>query len=236
MEQYTFAMDHRELTEAMLADWGIAEEWVNAVKLHEDPYLASITDRDMTWKRAALLAIAASLGSVCAEAAVNRPAALTQLHRTAQSLGFSWETLLPIFELSAREWANWAEFLGIKTPELPTFPVSPSEIAAGFRDRPSGILSLRSDEEYRFLLLDPDPASGQVIRAYIPDQCSLAIAQPRADGLQEEVIKDGEEIRKHLLDLAVLNRKLEEAALMKLADIAAYASKRDGRNRITQAN
>ncbi len=299
-EQQTFAMDHRELAAAILEDWGLASNWILAVRYHEDPLHSDLHETDDAQKLAWLMHAAAQIGAICVAASDQRGTLLKELLMRALRIGLSRERLLPLCDIVVREWSAWGKVLGVKTSALQPFnsiPVGtvPSEPDVG--DRPVPLQG--ENAGLRTLVVDEDPSTFELVRHRLPvgsiamsafnssdanrlalefdpqliivdwkvggiggvelcrslrktkagqqvyililaheyDENVLAnaleaganeyIMKPilprvlearvnvalRVIRLQQEVVRDREEIRRHLTELAVLNRMLEQMAL-----------------------
>jgi two-component system, cell cycle response regulator len=300
LEQKTFAMDHRELTAAMLQDWGIDATWVEASRYHEAPDESDMTENSPARRPALLLNTATQVGSVCVAPSDKRGVLVQELVARSDRLGVSKETLLPLCDSTAREWIVWGGILGVKTRQLPPFTSITDETRLASHPAPGGSsVPQQESSDVRALVIDDDPATRDLVSRCLPEtstvvcahntqnalrmaleydpqlivinwtvggesgldvcralrrtkagqQVYILILTPKQDedtlagalesganecivspvilrvlearigvalrviGLQQEVVRDREEIRQHLAELAVLNRTLEQAAL-----------------------
>jgi diguanylate cyclase (GGDEF)-like protein len=300
LEQHTFATDHCELAAAMLNDWGLAENWIMAVRHCEDPLHSELPESEEAQRLAWLLHASIQLGAICVAPAEQRGRLLRDLYVRVSKIGLQSEGLLPVCDNVAREWVAWGKVLGIKTAPLPSFETITVESEPAEFGAPDGNLPLQCDAAgVRALVVDEDPSTFELVRHRLPagsvvlcartgneanrmalefdphliiadwkvqgiggaelcrglrktktgqqvyililahdyDENLLAgaleaganeyIMKPilprvlearigvalRVIRLQQEVIRDREEIRRHLAELSVLNRMLEQAAL-----------------------
>ena len=126
VEEITFATTHRELTSALLLDWGLPKVFVNAVYFHEAPADAEIAEGSREFMLTNALHLAANLANVCLAKAEARRQMLPQLYFIATRLGIDADQLAILTDRIVAEWQGWGEILDVPTQSLPPF----AEIAA----------------------------------------------------------------------------------------------------------
>jgi CheY-like chemotaxis protein len=121
-ETARFGMNHRELNNAMMEDWGIPKFYAEAVLFHEDP--------DSSWfqqgSRQHKLADAIHLASLIADACLTtdqdaRNALMPHICERGEALDIDMVQMISIADETAREWHEWGELLNTPTPILPPF-------------------------------------------------------------------------------------------------------------------
>lgn len=300
LEQTTFALDHRELTGAILQDWGLPNLWVTAARFQEDSDDPNFPAEGAAKKLAILMNTSQLFGTLCLDPPNVRYGWRQKMLEEAQKIRIGTEDLFALCDESARDWIHWGNMLAIKTREVPTLqdidkeePMAPA-FATEEGEQPSA-----ETAKLRVLVVDPDPKTVDAVRACLPQEAGIRTASQGSDalrltlefdpqiilteweipelsgvelcralrqtktgqqiyililtrmfneellasaleaganeyimkpiiqrvlearikgalrmiGLQQEVLRDKEQIRQHLADMAVLNRTLEQAAL-----------------------
>jgi len=126
LERAAFATTHRELTSALLLDWGLPKVFVDAVYFHENPEEAELEEGSRDFVLTHALHLAANLAKVCLAKKEVRRQMLPTLFRSAARLGIDADQLAIIAERVVAEWQGWGKILDVPTQPLPPL----SEIAA----------------------------------------------------------------------------------------------------------
>ncbi|MBI3141053.1 MAG: diguanylate cyclase [Rhodocyclales bacterium] len=297
LEQGRFAMNHRELTAAMLADWGLPKIFSDPVFHHEEPDYAGFAQGGRESALLLSLALSRAIAEVCLAADEGRAQHLPCLFALGSRLSIEEEELTLLCDGVVRQWREWAATLNVVSQPLPSFEelakVQPAPAAAA-GETPDSATSLRvlvvegeaavrgtlravlEREGYQVF----EAADGQeglraaldyqphmmVVDCMIPDMDGLAltrslretrlgrgvyilvmtgvvdeaklvaafesgvddyIAKPvslpllgarlragqRVVRMQQEIERDREDIRRFAAELAISNRRLQEAAL-----------------------
>jgi HD-like signal output (HDOD) protein/ActR/RegA family two-component response regulator len=129
-ETERFGMNHRDLNNAMMEDWGIPKFYAEAVLFHENP--------EESWfqpgSRQRKLTDAIHLASLIAEACLTtdndaRNALIPHICELGDELDIEIVQMISIADQTAREWHEWGELLNTPTPVLPPF-LPPQHLAA----------------------------------------------------------------------------------------------------------
>jgi CheY-like chemotaxis protein len=121
-ETARFGMNHRDLNNAMLEDWGIPKFYAEAVLFHENP--------DESWfqpgSRQRKLTDAIHLASLIANACLTtdndaRNAQMPHICELGDALDIDMVQMISIADETAREWHEWGELLHTSTPVIPPF-------------------------------------------------------------------------------------------------------------------
>lgn len=162
LEQQAFALDHGELTVALLYDWGVPKTFVESVRHHENPGAGQFADGSRIYLLAHSLHLASALAGVCTAPESAIPGMLGQLYLLATRIGIAAETLNEIADKVVAEWRDWGTLLAVPTREVPRFADiagSPAPAAdAGANARGGEARSLR------LLVADDDEATRAMMK------------------------------------------------------------------------
>ena len=121
LEREEFGFDHNQLTQAMLADWGLPQVFQDVVLFHEDPSLSGIEEDTRNGRLLNVLHIADCFSSMCLEQGVSRRKMVPKLILMTTRFGVEMEALTRLGDQSAREWQEWCRLCGIHSMQLPPF-------------------------------------------------------------------------------------------------------------------
>jgi diguanylate cyclase (GGDEF)-like protein len=185
LEQKTFAMDHRELAAAMLADWGLDESWVQAIRYHEDPVHSDLPEGHPSQKLAWMMHAAAQLGAICIATPDQRGPLVQDLLAKSARIGIPSERLIAICDHCAHEWISWGGILGIKTRELPPFSSITDESRPEDLSSSEKVQPVREEsQEIRALVVDEDPTTMGSVRQKLPPGSRIMGARKGQDALR----------------------------------------------------
>lgn len=137
LEQRFFAMTHRELTSAMLTDWGLPKIFTEAAYYFEQPERAGFQPDGREQTLTHSLMVAEAIAELCLGSELERPRLLPRIFKLAASMGLDEDATVAICDRLAKEWREWGELL-----KLPTTPLAPfAELAqlAGGLEPVSGV-------------------------------------------------------------------------------------------------
>ncbi len=126
-EQRVFGSDHRELGQALLADWGIPKLFHEPIFYHEQQSSASFE----AGSRAAKLVTTFHLAWLLAQYFVGRKAPtaneIEQIQACAENLDLGADQFSTLLRLSLEEWRAWGQLLDVDThAPPPLFPEEPA--------------------------------------------------------------------------------------------------------------
>lgn len=121
LEQAAFAMNHRELTAAMLADWNIPKPFVDPVFHHEEVGETAVSTDTRRGVLTVSLALARHIAELCVVAPEARGAMLPRLDELAQRLPLDGEDIEEMCDGIVAEWQDWARLLEVEAAEVPPF-------------------------------------------------------------------------------------------------------------------
>ncbi|QID18284.1 diguanylate cyclase [Nitrogeniibacter mangrovi] len=130
MERKAFAMNHRELTAAMLADWGLPVIYQEVAYHFEAPLGAAFGEESREAKILDALCLAHEIAQLCLADPAARPALMEHLSPVADRTGMAPEALDTFIEEVTREWTEWGKVLQVATQRF-VEPVHAQAGAAG---------------------------------------------------------------------------------------------------------
>jgi len=121
LERAEFGFDHNQLTQAMVADWGMPRVFQEVVLHHETPEQASFLEGGRDWRLLNMLHIADYFSRVCLANEPRRRKMISRLILIATRMGVELEALAKLGDKSVHEWHEWCKLCGIPSRELPAF-------------------------------------------------------------------------------------------------------------------
>ena len=121
LEHADFGFDHRQLTQAMVADWGMPRVFQEVALHHEDPGQAGFAEDSRDWRLLNMLHIADYFSRVCLAPGPHQRKMVPKLILIATRMGVELEALTRLGDKSVREWREWSKLCGIRSVEVPPF-------------------------------------------------------------------------------------------------------------------
>ena len=119
LERAAFAMDHRELTAAMLTDWGLPEMFCTAARDFELPGQVGSADDSRARHVLHVLHIADALRALCQADAHERAELVQTLYARGALFDLDEGTLALICDTVITEWGDWGRTLHVTTRHVP---------------------------------------------------------------------------------------------------------------------
>lgn len=126
LEQRAFAMDHRELGSAMLADWGLPRIFHEPVFFAEHPEESGYAEGSREFVIAHSLQLSSFIAEIFVAEEAERPILVGRLFEIASRLSFDPVTVTEMCDAIVAEWQGWGDLLDLDTQEIPPF----SELAS----------------------------------------------------------------------------------------------------------
>ncbi|MBL8446527.1 MAG: diguanylate cyclase [Zoogloeaceae bacterium] len=120
LEQRAFVMNHRELTAAMLTDWGLPGVFVEAAFCFEQPEVSQELPGSREHVLQQSLILAESISEMCLAEELERPHLMAAVVQHGAALSLDSDGVVAICDRLAKEWAEWSEML-----RLPAAPLKP---------------------------------------------------------------------------------------------------------------
>lgn len=157
-EQSKFGFDHCQLTQAMLADWGMPRSFQDVALLHEHPEEAHFAEGSRDWKLLNVMHIASELAAVCMAPTQRRRKMVPHLMLMAARWGVETEMLIELGDGVIRGWAEWGRLLEIRGVEFPPFSelLRATQLLPGTMDVPAMTSGTAQFFKLRILLVDDD--------------------------------------------------------------------------------
>lgn len=121
LEREAFDVDHRELTAALLLEWGVPEVLATAIYHCEAPEEANFLEGSRAYELTFSLHVALALAEICVAEEGERWTMLPNLFAKAARLGISTEELNSMADGIIASWFEWGELLKIQTREITSF-------------------------------------------------------------------------------------------------------------------
>jgi|GEM_PF-3574403 len=163
LEAERFALNHRQLTVAMLADWGLPGIFCDIVAGHETPEDGRYGEGSREYLLVQSLALSRQIAAMCIAAEATRPAHLPRLFQLGRLLSIDEEDLAPLCDAIVREWQGWAAILSVSAPE-----VSPFEELAKARSEEDAA-SATVPARLRVLVVDDERSMRMALRAMLEE-------------------------------------------------------------------
>lgn len=139
LEQKMFAMDHRQLTSAMLSDWGMPRIFHETAYFAEAPEESGYADGSREFVVVQSLHLAAYIAEVCTAAPPERPNLMKRLFEIGGHLSFDRGAVTELCDHVVGEWQAWGQLLALQADEVPSFnelAIRGEELAARRADLP----------------------------------------------------------------------------------------------------
>lgn len=194
LEMDAFALDHRELTAAMLAEWGLPRIYCDVAHGHEQCDEPRFSEASRESKLLQSLAVARHIAGICVAEAAGRAGLMPRLFEIAARIGIEdEEALVHLCDSIVREWREWSSILSIAASKVPPFAElvkaqPPAEPAP-------------AQGRLRVLVADDEDRNRSSVRAIL-DEAGYEVSEA-ADG--EEGLRIALESQPHIL---VVDRRL----------------------------
>ncbi|MGR8932745.1 MAG: HDOD domain-containing protein, partial [Gammaproteobacteria bacterium] len=112
LEQEKFAIDHNELTRALMKDWGLPDIFLDAIKLSFGPPQAEV---NRTVRFAGQIAFARHIANYCVVDDQSRNILLPQIRQEALLHHIENDALAQFLEECIHQWHEWGQQINVKT-------------------------------------------------------------------------------------------------------------------------
>jgi len=163
LEQQAFALDHSELTAALLNDWGVPKVYVEPVRHHENPGAGQFADGTRAYQLTHSLHLASALAGVCTAPESARSGMLAQLYLFGTRIGIAADALNEIADAVVTEWKDWGTLLAVPTRNVPPFAEIADNIMKSSLPTEAGAAS-GDGKGLRMLVVDDDPETIAVLK------------------------------------------------------------------------
>ena len=184
LEDQAFAMNHRELGAAMLADWGVPDALVQPVRFHEQPELAGYAEDSRGAGLVQCLVLARAIAQLCLAPEGEQARLMPPMLRLSSRLGLSRGEFVALCERVGRDWGEWGKLLQIRTENVPSFgDLSAQAAEDGASERIAGAEAAAdgASAAMRAMLLTRQASDRGVLRAALEAE-GVAVFEAAAGG------------------------------------------------------
>lgn len=162
-ERQAFAMDHRELSAAMLGDWGIPKVYTDPVFAHEAEESNSFAEGSRQYVLTQSLVLARHVAQICLAPDGRRAGLMGRLLLLGSRMSIEEDVLTAMCDRVVDEWQQWGTLLNVATRSVPPFQQIVLTVPGGDEEvpDPAGTPQL---QRVRVLVVDDDPAMRAVLR------------------------------------------------------------------------
>jgi two-component system cell cycle response regulator len=121
LEQERFAADHRDLTGALLKDWGLPVIFLEAVYHHGAPEQGAFVQGSRSHMLSRSLHFASCMAELCLADEQSRSEMLPRLCQLGEAFEMDEEGVAAFGDQVVAEWQEWGKILDIQTQTLPPF-------------------------------------------------------------------------------------------------------------------
>ncbi len=165
LEAERFALNHRQLTVAMLADWGLPRIFCDIVAGHETPEDGRYSEGSREYLLVQSLALSRQIAEICIAAEATRPGCLPRLFLLGKRLSIDEEDLAPLCDAIVREWQGWAAILSVSAPAVPAF----EELAKAHSAADATAAPAEAPARLRVLVVDDERSMRMAVRAMLEE-------------------------------------------------------------------
>ncbi len=206
-EQAAFALDHRELTGAMLRDWGLPRVFVEVIEAFGQVDAAEFGPGSRDWTLLHSLGVASAVAELLHAPETGREELPARLVAAGERLAIDREALLADCERVARMWVEWAALLQLRIAAPPSF----SDLVANVPQRSELGTVPRAAEDWKVPVETGDAGAPPPATA---DEAPLRVlvvdADPQSRRLLAEVVgEDGHELYEASSGAEALERAVE---------------------------
>lgn len=165
LETEHFAMNHRELSAAMLADWGLPKIFCDIVQDHEGSDGGRFREGSREDILLQSLSLSRQIADICIAAEDERAACLPRLFRLGARVSIEKEDLKSLCDSVVRDWKEWTSILSVASPMVPSFDELDKSRQA--KDPESAAADAAEPTCLRILVVDDDGADRTALRAIL---------------------------------------------------------------------
>jgi two-component system, cell cycle response regulator len=121
LENAQFGINHNQLTQAMLADWGMPRVFQEVALHHEHPIQANFTENSRDWRLLNVMHIADYFSRVCMAHEPQQHKMIPNLLLIATRMGVELEALTKLCDKSVQEWHEWCKLCNLRSAAVPLF-------------------------------------------------------------------------------------------------------------------
>ncbi len=153
LEQQQFATDHKELTAALMSDWGLPKVLIEPTLYQDDPGRSQVPVGSRGHVLAQALHLSGFIAEMCLAEEPSRRARMPDLMVLATRIGIDAESITTIADQTVRDWQEWGQLLAVPSRTMRPFTALNKTEAGSGSDAPA------TSEPLRVLVVDDDHAT-----------------------------------------------------------------------------
>lgn len=165
-ERIAFAMDHRELTAAMLDDWGLPRVFVEAAAVFEVPDRAHWPADSRQRQILDALRLADAIRQTCLSDPAARAGRVAWLYPLGERLGLDSDGVNTLCDGAVESWVEWGRLLKMPAQALPPMATL-RDAAVQTVDATVGPSGMAGGSTLRVVVADDDPAVRALLRSML---------------------------------------------------------------------
>ncbi len=119
LEREAFAVDHAEVTAAMLADWRFPTLFVQVVLHHANPEAIALAEGSRALRGSQALSLASCIADLCVADDEQRTRIVIRLFDLGAGIALDESALTALTDAAVVEWHEWGRLLDVDTRQVP---------------------------------------------------------------------------------------------------------------------
>lgn len=170
-EQRALKTDHIQMSSVLLMQWGVPEIFVDAVRHHEDPVSAPLTEGSRLWQLSRVLHLAKQLADFLVSPTEETAYVMPKLVLMAGHMGIALAEFETCVDAIAAGWNDYGRQLSVQS-----HPVAPFAKLVQTQVRPDQSTNL---DWLRVLIVEDDPIVAELLVAWLRDECHYTVMSAR---------------------------------------------------------
>ncbi len=162
LEREAFAIDHAQITAAMLADWRFPPPFVEIAMHHGNPAEVALAEGSRALLASQALGLASNIADLCVADETGRKHILPVLFGQGARVGLDEGALARLTDLIVAEWHEWGGIVNVATSAVPAM----AQIAES-RFKPDAPVGAERERTLKILVVDDDRSSRMLLEAIL---------------------------------------------------------------------
>ena len=121
LELAEFGLNHNQMTEELLADWGMPVLFQKIALHYKNPDLSGFMEGKRDWRLLNVVHIADYFASLCLQQEPHRRKMIPKLMLLVTRLGLEANALIELGDKVVKDWHEWSKLFGIHSVDVPSF-------------------------------------------------------------------------------------------------------------------
>jgi diguanylate cyclase (GGDEF)-like protein len=166
-ERRSLKVDHIRMSCALLTQWGVPEVFVNAVRHHEEPDSAQLTEGSRLWQMSCVLHLAEQLADFLVNPTEDNAYVMPKLVVMAGHMGIAFAEFEACVDAIVVNWNDYGHHLCVQS-----HPVPPFAKLVQMQVRPDQTTNLNW---LRVLIVEDDPIITELLMVWLRDVCGYTV-------------------------------------------------------------